>query len=564
MLLALAFCPTVLHAESHEIALRQSGDLVNPTIRVDDGDTVRFCIADEPYQDGSFRVDYWFELEATRLPLTTKQPKTSHSQNQPRTDLDSPEPLVLHACSVAATAGETVRITRSDTRMRYTLTGPSIPLNEEDRKEIERARHQLDGPNDPLRDTLESAQQRRKAMQKTRDIISAEIDVLKGSANPQLANELLARLSDVRQIDNNLATIDAEIDAAQRAIDARTRLLALESIRVFRDGTIIIGPQRRIVFYRLMHDGSPDRPVYLERIGEFPLLQKDDDLVLVITNAHAIIEPTTFILTSSSQVVAPPPPPVRPSMASALAFRQERPSSVDLSFAYKDVALPLGRPLKANEVLTLTVTTNFPAVTSDKTTEKGGQSEHEVVTEKTTVKVLDAAEMPQVHDLYQINIVTGVVVSNLRNPTFTKVKQTVGVPAIPATDTTPAAPEVLPTFDVITDRGSRRYFPVTLFSVYYTRRDTQLPIGWIDFLPVPAVGFSLTSPASDFFGGFSIEPLRNVQIVAGRHWGKVTARGPSPIDESTSDAAPNTVERFQSGWFAGATFNIAFVGAIFK
>jgi hypothetical protein len=86
----------------------------------------------------------------------------------------------------------------------------------------------------------------------------------------------------------------------------------------------------------------------------------------------------------------------------------------------------------------------------------------------------------------------------------------------------------------------------------------------MDLIPGISLGLSLSSPATDYFGGLSFEVLRGVQVVAGRHIGKVNELVQPAINDPTSSAAPQTIQRFHPAWFIGVTFNFTFIQTLFK
>src|SRR6185295_12715408 len=96
-----------------------------------------------------------------------------------------------------------------------------------------------------------------------------------------------------------------------------------------------------------------------------------------------------------------------------------------------DVILPFGKPFNGNDIVKVTISTYFDAVTSNKTTtttENGADPESvtEVIHESTSLNLLNAVEYPQIRELYFFNITTGVVASLLKDPNFTKYLAKVG------------------------------------------------------------------------------------------------------------------------------------------
>ena len=113
-------------------------------------------------------------------------------------------------------------------------------------------------------------------------------------------------------------------------------------------------------------------------------------------------------------------------------------------------------------------------------------------------------------------------------------------------------------------RSARTVDPVALFTVYaWGPFDAEQKWHPKDLLPEPSFGFSLTSPSTDFFFGASSEIFRGVQLVAGRHIGKINELMPTAINDPTSSTAPLTVQRFHPGWYGGVTFNFSFITGLF-
>jgi hypothetical protein len=165
---------------------------------------------------------------------------------------------------------------------------------------------------------------------------------------------------------------------------------------------------------------------------------------------------------------------------------------------------------------------------------------------------LGTISFPQVHTLYHYNVATGVIVSSLRNPSFTRTQSVLAGNGAPAQ------------YQTTTDNGNVYAAPVLFFSAYlFGAMDSERDWHWLDLKPEPALGFSLSSPADNFFFGGSSEIRRNVQIVYGYHLGKVTKLSPVIVDDPSSSAAPVTIQRFKGGAYIGLTFNIDFIKGLF-
>jgi hypothetical protein len=83
-------------------------------------------------------------------------------------------------------------------------------------------------------------------------------------------------------------------------------------------------------------------------------------------------------------------------------------------------------------------------------------------------------------------------------------------------------------------------------------------------IPAPSVGFSLTSAADNVFVGFQSEIRRNVQLAYGIHYGRITMRGPIPVDEALVATAPNVSKAFERQGYVGLFFNLNFIKDLFK
>ena len=84
-----------------------------------------------------------------------------------------------------------------------------------------------------------------------------------------------------------------------------------------------------------------------------------------------------------------------------------------------------------------------------------------------------------------------------------------------------------------------------------------------DLWPGITLGFSLTTPADSFYFGGSSEIRRNVQLVYGLNYAKVTTLAPTNFVDPADSTAPKTVNKFGKGAFVGFTFNIDFIKGLF-
>ncbi len=384
-----------------------------------------------------------------------------------------------------------------------------------------------------------------------------------GMSTPEaVANirNLQARIETLRKV---VAADKPNRAAAKAALDTAGKALTdglLKSNHVIRAGAIIIGSRSKVVNYHLLRGGGPAMPVRLERLADYPAFQQDDEIWIDITNVRTGSMPEQFNVSANQTVeAAPNTAPVRPSFEKPpnTAQVQELVPKPIVHDTCIDVIRALGIRPKPNGVIKVTISAYLTTEASNKTTTADGQAKTEVVAQTSMVKLIDGVEYPQIHALYPYNISTGLLISSLRDPTFTKNKTKAAVLDDAGKVKTPAE------YQVVTDKGEPRPMPALFFTWYVKSFDAQRKWTPGDLIPRPSLGFSLTAPSENFFFGGSSEITRNVQLAAGWHYGKVTVRGPIPVDDANIDTVPATVKRFQSGAYFGLTFNIAFIKALF-
>jgi hypothetical protein len=160
-------------------------------------------------------------------------------------------------------------------------------------------------------------------------------------------------------------------------------------------------------------------------------------------------------------------------------------------------------------------------------------------------------QLPQTHAKSYYNLAAGIVYSSVRTRTF-------GIP--PGTTNTSGEVQTSsnPTID-----------PVLLFTFYPWPSDTESHCSFATCFRQTAPGFnfgvSLTSPGSNYYGGVTIEVLRNVQFVAGGTWAKSAELPKQAINLPSNATAAITIQKFKLGAFAGLTFNISgFIQSLFS
>jgi hypothetical protein len=203
-------------------------------------------------------------------------------------------------------------------------------------------------------------------------------------------------------------------------------------------------------------------------------------------------------------------------------------------------------------------------------TSAGGNQDNQA--QEKSLTLLNAS-YAQVHNLYTYNIATGLIYSFLRNQTYSRVETAPPSGCTTGSASSCVSPELYAT---VANPTSPTIAPALFFTVYVLgssdaprkwgflgRFDAERKWALSDLAPQPSVGFSLSSPSTDFFEGFSSEVWRGVQIVYGVHTGKVTYLAPTYTNDPTSSAAPITSTHFRNKFFFGVTFNITFIQTLF-
>jgi hypothetical protein len=158
--------------------------------------------------------------------------------------------------------------------------------------------------------------------------------------------------------------------------------------------------------------------------------------------------------------------------------------------------------------------------------------------------------LPQSHTLSYYNLASGVVYSTVHSRTF-------GIPA-----------GVTNTLGEVQTSSSPNIDPVLLFTAYLRPADTEKHCTIFKCLwqtpPGMSFGLSLTSPASSFYAGGSLELLRNIQVVVGANWAKAAQLPKPPVAIASNATTATTVQKFGVGGFYGLTFNISgFIQGLF-
>jgi hypothetical protein len=428
-----------------------------------------------------------------------------------------------------------------------------------------------------------------------------------------------------KKIDN--AGVHDQVLALQKQVDELAAKIASHPLipggpskapQLLRAGVLVVGEERKPVYYTLNRTGDASAPWGLKRFQKFPVFTTNDVPYVVVLGQRSTQDPqglrATFTSKAGTYIDAEPVRPLLtqtsvPSAGQKALFAKvlALPACPDPpTYAYIDRVLQFTDRLAGETVYSVTVSGYGVATQTDTVTVVKGttpSNQLQTVTAKLTLKPLDGDAWPQVHSLYRYNLATGVVWGTVRSPSFSRVATgnylpagcdptmsvagtgsttstttgttttTTGTGSTTTGTTTTNSPSTtttttcMPTYQTLQVSGGPSIMPVLMFSYYWTKRDTQTKTAsWSWALPVPTVGLSLSSPNDDFFLGGSSEFkfLRNVQLVYGFHLGRVTKLGANGFQNPTDSTAPQTTTSLHAGPFVGLTFNLDFVKGLFK
>jgi hypothetical protein len=560
VVLAVTSAGSILAAKNNSIILDTEGRSISPIPTVVGNSKITFEVRGAAKQGESFSLYYDFAPLNAMVDAAGTLPKA-----------DKPiKPTIEPGTGVSITV-------EGDGALYYYLVKNHLSVDsaqavlEEASKNVDSAQAALDEAKESLKQAQATADAEDLKVQQLSDAVKAYA----GMSTPIAAQGVRDTIPLLQIAQKKLAKDKDEVkkktDARDKAQQALDDAKAADTKKVvLRAGIIPIskGPRmkdyhRRPVYYRFMESENLETPFRLERMGEFPVFTVQDDLYLIIVNHRRDLKPSDFVLsygTTKGAVIDIAP--VRPTQEQQSGFKltstgtTPQSEEADFSHAYTDRLLAFANKLPGETIPSVTVSSYAKVVTADK---EDGKTKT-LTKETKTVKILDSELWPQIHSLFHFNLSTGVVATWLRDPAYSRVLTDPGIPA----KTSPASDLVPAKYRTATDSGSARAMPVLAFSGYLWPRDIQVPWQRKDLAPAPTVGFSLKSPADDFFFGASSEFRRNVQVVYGYHFGRITQLGPAGVDDPTSGTAPPTIKRFHGNFFVGLTFNLNFIKDLYK
>ena len=393
--------------------------------------------------------------------------------------------------------------------------------------------------------TAEVARILRAVAQTRADLASSQTALDDAREEVRVAKEAIEKSSDGVQ-----DSLSAPLDRAEYLYEALTRGA------VVKVGAIFVGGRREAVYYDFSARG-PASTLQLQPIGDYPTITHDETVFVVIANVDAARHPHAFRLsagiTAGSAInIAPVRGSVEATGPVPLAVDpgkppREKPEVVPpvATHAYRDVVMRLRDDVPPNGIAEVTIMTERPT--------KADPAVLEAVT------LVDKVKFPQFRARYRFNLTTGLFRSNLREQTFSKVR---------IQDDDPSTEEIDESrYRIDEHTGEPSIKPGFALSFYPFPVDIQTRFSWRDLMPAPTIGFAFQSPQDNIYAGFSLEPTRHVQIFAGLHFGtrrEVVTRNDVSEDRDSTDVVTRE-RRLSKGEFTwGVTFNLSFIGKIFK
>lgn len=401
----------------------------------------------------------------------------------------------------------------------------------------------------------------------------------------QLKNELAILGAKIKEIEINIsAKIDNELNEIEKKINKLNKEIAENEYSkdlkiqtqkqneyedsldnnskpkysVKKIGGIIIGENRKSVYYDIVIGRDSSKAISLKRIGIFPKFTEDDLISIMIINSTKKIHSNPFNLTYSvDKGAVVNTTSLRPTFEYKIQGGTDQDKYTDIDSAYTDILLLSGQKFYGNEILKVTISTYIENVTSDKIsiTENEGEKKQtiNIIKEKSLINLINEEEFPQIRALYRYNLTPGVILSTLNDSQFVKVK----IGNNPDKDT-----ESIYRIDEIQDKN--KIIPIIAFSFYFKKVDIQEPLAFQEMIiPSPTIGFGLKNPdpTKNIFLGFSNEFLyRNMQLFWGFQYGEVTKLQTRNVyDEEKDSSAPTTYKKHELKFCIGLKFNINFI-----
>lgn len=362
----------------------------------------------------------------------------------------------------------------------------------------------------------------------------------------------------VRVVEEHIKTFSAHIqDPLSAPLDRAAYLYeALTRGAIVKVGVIFVGGRREAVYYDFSARGSAST-LQLQPIGDYPTITHDETVFVVIANVDESRHRYSFRLsagiTAGSPInIAPvrgsvdtpgfttfgldpaPPPAEEPKVKPPVS-----------AHAYRDVVMRLRDNVPPNGIAEVSIVTERPS--------KADPAVLEAVT------LVDKVKFPQFRARYRFNLTTGLFRSNLREQTFSKVK---------IQDDDPSTEEIDESrYRTDTHVGEPSIKPGFALSFYPLPVDIQTRFSWRDLVPAPTIGFAFQSPQDNIYAGFSFEPTRHVQIFTGWHFGtrrEVVTRNEVSEEEDPTDLVTRERRSSKGEFTWGVTFNLSFIGKIFK
>jgi hypothetical protein len=369
--------------------------------------------------------------------------------------------------------------------------------------------------------------------------------------------------------------------ASQYSTGAGGRILQLRRV-----GAVLVGTDLASFPYRLRY-GATAVDVTLEPAGDPQPATQDYRLYLHVLDR--IPAKGSYDLTAKLDVTpgaAPNSDPWRPTFPGGFAALAAE-LTVGATTAYADELISLNGPYRGNDKLKLDVTAVIPGVptaTSETTTTTApGQPPAVTATKVSTADkqvTLLSTNLPQIHALYRFQVLTGAVLSMLRDQKGVRdlinVTTTTGTNTTTTTATgpngttttvtqTPTSSTTKTYQDRLVQGKDSRVLAFAGFGATLRRVDPQKKWRLAEVLnPAVTIGFGIPDPGDNIFVGLSHEVQRNVQFYWGWHFGRLEVLRARTFDDPTDASAPPVDKQFRSKMFFGVAMNVNVIAKIFK
>ena len=297
---------------------------------------------------------------------------------------------------------------------------------------------------------------------------------------------------------------------------------------------------------------SPDATL----MSPLPTIADEDRVYVVVADWKRSRAPWSFALSAEGTIVQVPNEPIvrTPGEVELMAHEfqtqrveiPQRPRCKDQVIvsenAYYEHIAPLPSPARGGEQFAIKLTASLPAGAAG--------PDPKIVT-------LVDKKLPPAHPRYEFSVATGLAYAFRNDREFSKVKIVEDDP------TTTNINESR--YRIASTRQRDGLAPIMAINLYLGRRqDPKVPRdptdGSLKGRPGLVLGIDIKDPSRNFFGGLSVEPVENLELVGGVVVGKVHAlKARNDVTEDRDASAPATYATWVGKPFLGITFNLNFL-----